>query len=118
MQESLHPALMSQKEKLCAKMGIYSIDYVVNSLQKQKMWFLNYKTRKDNVMSLVFNLVTQRDAVNNMGIAKDMRADSSCMTAIAVVTMVFLPGTFTSVCFWAHVTLLPSITDVSPFSRF
>lgn len=48
-------------------------------------------------MSLVFNLVTQQDAANNIGIAKAMKRDSSSMNGIALLTMAFLPGTFTSV---------------------
>lgn len=74
-----------------------AIDYLMASLEKQKMWFLNYKSRKDNTMGLVYNLVTQQDAANNIGIATEMRKDSSSMHAIAALTMVFLPGTFTAV---------------------
>ncbi|EXJ92173.1 hypothetical protein A1O3_00723 [Capronia epimyces CBS 606.96] len=73
-----------------------SIDYVIDSMQKQKMWFLNYKNRKDSTMSLVYNLVTQQDAANNIGLAADMKRDSTSMSAIASLTMVFLPGTFTA----------------------
>jgi hypothetical protein len=43
-----------------------AIDYVIKSMEKQKIWFLNYKGRKDSTMSLVFNLVTQQDAANNI----------------------------------------------------
>jgi hypothetical protein len=52
----------------------------------------------------VLNLVSQRDARVNMSlaassnrIALDTKRDSTSMMAIAVLTMVFLPGTFTSV---------------------
>ncbi|KAI9811255.1 MAG: hypothetical protein M1832_000934 [Thelocarpon impressellum] len=73
-----------------------SIDYLTSSMEKQKMWLLNYRDRKDIAMSLVFNLVTQQDAANNISIARDMRRDSSSMNSIALLTMIFLPGTFTS----------------------
>ena len=73
-----------------------AIDYIVASMEKQKMWFLNYKSRKDSTMGLVFNLVTQQDALNNMTIAADMRKDSGSMNSIAALTMFFLPGTFTA----------------------
>lgn len=66
-------------------------------MDKQKMWLQNYRDRKDIAMSLVFNLVTQQDAANNIGIAKEMKRDSSSMNGIALLTMVFLPGTLTSV---------------------
>ena len=73
------------------------MDYLIASMLKQKMWLLNYRDRKDIAMSLVFNLVTQQDASNNMDIAKDMRRDSSSLNGIGLLTMIFLPGTFTSV---------------------
>ena len=74
-----------------------TLQYLISSMDKQKMWLHNYRDRKDIAMSLVFNLVTQQDAANNFRIAKDMRRDSSSMNGIALLTMVFLPGTFTSV---------------------
>ncbi|THU99277.1 hypothetical protein K435DRAFT_659316 [Dendrothele bispora CBS 962.96] len=70
--------------------------YVLGSLKKQKMWLLNYRNRKDSMMNLVYNLVTQQDATNNINIAVDMRRDSASMSAIATLTMVFLPATFTA----------------------
>ena len=74
-----------------------TLQYWCSSMDKQKMWLYNYRDRKDIAMSLVFNLVTQQDAANNFGIAKSMKKDSSSMNGIALLTMVFLPGTFTSV---------------------
>ncbi|KAI9891091.1 MAG: hypothetical protein M1814_003290 [Vezdaea aestivalis] len=75
---------------------IDTLTYVESSMDKQKMWLYNYRDRKDIAMSLVFNLVTQQDAANNIGIAKGMKRDSSSMHGIALLTMVFLPGTFTA----------------------
>ena len=74
-----------------------TLEYLSSSMGKQKMWLYNYRDRKDIAMNLVFNLVTQQDAANNIEIAKDMRRDSSSMNGIALLTMLFLPGTFTSV---------------------
>ncbi|KAJ2972068.1 hypothetical protein NQ176_g7369 [Zarea fungicola] len=73
-----------------------AIEYVISSMEKQKMLFLNYKSRKNGTMSLVYNLVTQSDAANNIQLSRSMKRDSTSMTAIAALTMVFLPGTFTS----------------------
>ncbi|KAL3711275.1 hypothetical protein TMatcc_005073 [Talaromyces marneffei ATCC 18224] len=90
----LHRAL---KSPLCStERGADTTEYVINSLEKQKLWFLNYKNRKDGMMSLVFNLVTQQDAANSIEIAADTKRDSTSMNAIAALTMVFLPGTFTA----------------------
>ena len=74
-----------------------TLQYLFSSMDKQKMWLHNYRDRKDIAMSLVFNLVTQQDAANNIEISKSMKKDSSSMNGIALLTMVFLPGTFTSV---------------------
>ena len=74
-----------------------TLQYLHSSMDKQKMWLHNYRDRKDIAMSLVFNLVTQQDAANNIVISEGMKRDSSSMNGIALLTMVFLPGTFTSV---------------------
>jgi hypothetical protein len=74
-----------------------AIEYVIKSMEKQKIWFLNYKGRKDSTMSLVYNLVTQQDAANNIQLSISMKKDSTSMNAIAALTMVFLPGTFVAV---------------------
>ena len=73
-----------------------AISFAVASMQKQREWFKNYKARKDSTMRLVFNLVTQQDALNNIELGLDMKKDSTSMNAIAALTMVFLPGTFTA----------------------
>ncbi|KAF2735085.1 hypothetical protein EJ04DRAFT_492412 [Polyplosphaeria fusca] len=72
------------------------IEYVISSMEKQRKWFQNYKGRKDSTMQLVFSLVTQQDALNNIELSSDMKKDSTSMNAIAGLTMVFLPGTFTA----------------------
>ncbi|EED19031.1 conserved hypothetical protein [Talaromyces stipitatus ATCC 10500] len=51
---------------------------------------------KDGMMSLVFNLVTLQDAANSIEIAADTKRNNTSMNAIAAMTMVFLPGTFTA----------------------
>ncbi|KAL1597228.1 hypothetical protein SLS60_008810 [Paraconiothyrium brasiliense] len=71
--------------------------YLIDSMEKQHMWFANYKGRKENVMNLVFHFNTQTDALNNIELAADMKKDSTSMNAIAGLTMIFLPGTFTAV---------------------
>lgn len=68
----------------------YSLRWLVASLECQMNWLESYKARKDTSMTLVYNLVTQQDSAT-------MIQDSASMRAIAILTMVFLPGTFTSV---------------------
>lgn len=96
-QAKLHDYLSTPK--LFRQPAEDAISYVISSMEKQKMLFLNYKGRKDGTMSLVYNLVTQSDAANNIELGKSMKRDSTSMSAIATLTMLFLPGTFTSVCY-------------------
>ncbi|KAI9800880.1 MAG: hypothetical protein M1825_003663 [Sarcosagium campestre] len=62
--------------------------------------------RARNAVPAVLNLMTQRDTRMNIEVARDSKAiaaasrrDSSAMKSIAVVTIVFLPGTFVSTLF-------------------
>lgn len=71
--------------------------HLVTSMEKQHMWFLNYRGRKDVVMNMIFHFNTQEDALNSIELAADMKKDSTSMSAIALLTMVFLPGTFIAV---------------------
>ncbi|KAJ7271270.1 hypothetical protein C8J57DRAFT_1435452 [Mycena rebaudengoi] len=80
-----------------------TVQYVVDSFKKQKMWLLNYQQRNQNSIGLVYNLVTQDDAANNIGVAIDMCGDSASMNAIALLTMLFLPATFTATILGANI---------------
>lgn len=73
------------------------VSHLIMSMEKQQMWFLNYKGRKDTVMNLIFHFNTQTDALNSIELAADMKKDSTSMSAIAGLTMVFLPGTVIAV---------------------
>ncbi|KAF2139634.1 uncharacterized protein K452DRAFT_63428 [Aplosporella prunicola CBS 121167] len=52
--------------------------------------------RLKNEISLAFNLVSQRDSQSAVALAEDAKSDSSAMRIIAVVSAIFLPGTFVS----------------------
>ncbi|TAQ85808.1 hypothetical protein B7494_g5875 [Chlorociboria aeruginascens] len=54
-----------------------SIEYTIKSVEKQKIWFLNYKNRTDGAIRLVLNLVTQQDSASNISLAKSMKQDST-----------------------------------------
>jgi hypothetical protein len=70
----------------------------------------------------VFNLVAQQDAATSVTIARDAKADSAAMKTIAILTMVFLPGTFLSSVFgmeslgnaswWLYVVLTVALTVI------
>ena len=90
--------------------------HLVQSMEKQHMWIANYKSRKENVMDLVFHFNTQTDALNNIELAADMKKDSTSMNAIAGLTMVFLPGTFTAVRNFPLLSAQRADDPHSPFS--
>jgi Mg2+ and Co2+ transporter CorA len=81
------------------------------------------KKTKAKEVHQVFNLVTQQDSVTNTDIARETKADSSSMKTIAALTMIFLPGTFTSSVFsmnivdgapwWAYVAVTLPLTVVT-----
>ncbi|KAJ5384595.1 hypothetical protein N7517_002506 [Penicillium concentricum] len=86
--------LLRQSNPFMNQRADESISYTISSSEKIKMWFLNYKQRKDSAMLLAHNLAMRQDAINNMQIAHSMKRDSASMNAIAALTMMFLPGTF------------------------
>jgi hypothetical protein len=86
----------SAKKGRVRQRSLDMIRHVIACMEKQEMWFLNYKARKDATMNLLFHITTQQDALNNIEISTDMKRDSTSMNAIAGLTMVFLPGTFTA----------------------
>ncbi|KAJ5188776.1 hypothetical protein N7491_005097 [Penicillium cf. griseofulvum] len=92
--------------------SVYSIDYVIESLQKQKMWFQNYKSLQENTLMMVSILVSQQDAASNIQLATSMKRDSTSMNAIAALTMVFLPGTFIAVSIKYALTILANLDDL------
>jgi hypothetical protein len=51
-------------------------------------------------------MIAQRDSRVMVRIGNAARSDSMAMKTIAVVTMAFLPGTFTSVCYTSQDLLL------------
>lgn len=64
----------------------------------------NFQTRLQAQQAVLFNLINQADTQINIGLAKDSKElaaaskqDSSAMKIIAVLTTLFLPGTFVAV---------------------
>lgn len=75
-------------------------------LASQVLFCEEIKNRAMVQQSALFNLIAQQDQLLNLQVARDSRIialeskkDSSSMKTIAVMTMVFLPGTFIAVCF-------------------
>jgi hypothetical protein len=79
------------RERQAHSQSINAADYLKKGIEARKRWLQGAKSRKETAMSLVYNLVSQKEAGTNMGIAQDTRNDSSSMKAIAALTMIFLP---------------------------
>lgn len=76
-----------------------ALAYLRHSAQTHKRWLTSYKNRKDIVMNLVFNLVTQQDAYTNILIAQEAKRDGPSMKIIAALTTFFLPASFVATIF-------------------
>lgn len=99
---NLSSKLHSSKKGRVRQRNLDMLQHLIASMEKQDMWFHNYKGRKDATMNLVFHFNTQTDAMNSIELSADMKRDSTSMSAIAGLTMVFLPGTFVAVSFDAN----------------
>ncbi len=82
-----------------------SLSLIISRAQFWRRWVSTYTRRTNIRMNLFFNLANQGDSRINIDIARTSKAiaeetkrDSSSMITIAAVTMLFLPGTFVSVC--------------------
>ena len=56
-----------------------------------------YCTRSQADNAQAYNRITQRDSKVMLDISSATKSDSKAMKTVALVTMVFLPATFTSV---------------------
>ncbi|KAF2230834.1 hypothetical protein EV356DRAFT_579711 [Viridothelium virens] len=71
------------------------------TIETNQVYIEFLRERSKTQLTVLFNLITQRDATANIELAKDSRTialasqhDSDSMKTIAIMTMVFLPGTF------------------------
>jgi hypothetical protein len=81
-----------------------SLEYLVQSLLKEKMWMSNYRDQSNVTLTLLSIVVGQQDAKDNLDIASSSQKlaaaaakDSRSMNSIAALTMLFLPGIFFAV---------------------
>ncbi|QDS76079.1 hypothetical protein FKW77_006054 [Venturia effusa] len=65
------------------------------------------QNRAKNQISVIFNLLAREDAHQSHEVARAAKEDSSAMKTIAVMTMVFLPGTF-----FAALFAMPSVPEL------
>ena len=72
-----------------------------STIETNQVYIRFLQERSKTQLSVLFNLIAQRDANANIELAKDSRTialasqqDSDAMKTIAIMTMFFLPGTF------------------------
>jgi len=87
------------------------IEYLESTLE-HSILHGNIQTRLQAQQQVLFNLIAQEDTKVNISLAKDSREiaaaskqDSSAMKIIAMLTTLFLPGTFIAVSFVFHYLL-------------
>ncbi|KAF2786926.1 hypothetical protein K505DRAFT_258836, partial [Melanomma pulvis-pyrius CBS 109.77] len=84
----------------CTHMKESNFDDQTYALQKElkaiKCRSESLRERLQNEINLAFNLVAQRESRIMVGLGNDSRKDSNTMSFIAVVGLVYLPGTFIS----------------------
>ena len=87
------------------------IEYLESTLE-HSILHGNIQTRLQAQQQVLFNLIAQEDTKVNISLAKDSREiaaaskqDSSAMKIIAMLTTLFLPGTFIAVSFIFHYLL-------------
>ncbi|CAN9150742.1 unnamed protein product [Alternaria alternata] len=91
-------------------------NYLVTSMEKQHMWFLNYRGPKDVIMNLILHLNAQEHTLNTIQITAKTKRDNTSMTSITLLTMVFLPGTFTAVSITPIMSIRPLMNEKSVLS--
>ncbi|KAF1813278.1 hypothetical protein P152DRAFT_434213 [Eremomyces bilateralis CBS 781.70] len=86
--------------------GTTQIPTVVAEMDFQLQMLENLKLRSDanearlkNEITLAYNMITQRDSRVMLEIGNAAKKDSATMKTIAILTMAFLPATFTSTVF-------------------
>lgn len=109
----IHRRLHGAIHDYCRSRAALMIDYVIESMEKEKMWFKNYKSHQQaSVLTVVSILVAQQDAAFHKQLNLSMKQDSTSVKAIAVLPLLFLPGTFTSVS-----TYLPPCVKLNEFKE-
>ncbi|KAI9870322.1 MAG: hypothetical protein M1830_004380 [Pleopsidium flavum] len=100
-----------------------SIENLINLCKSLLLRVVYNQKRATTQLAVVYNFMQQKDNLTNIGVAADSRSiaqaskrDSSAMKTIAVLTMVFLPGTFISSLF--AMPLMQWQNDVVLTSRF
>ncbi|KAI9705339.1 MAG: hypothetical protein M1820_005169 [Bogoriella megaspora] len=82
--------------KIAAKHISSRLTSELNLLTSLKYRSQSNKERLQNELNLAFNVVTQNDSRISVLIGRAVQSDSTAMKTLAMLTMVFLPATFTS----------------------
>ncbi|KAI0448330.1 hypothetical protein F5B21DRAFT_497918 [Xylaria acuta] len=102
------------------KLIVKHLDWIIHSLKIAKVQVEHLRQRGDIQATAINNLLAQRNNETNRimveastSIAHDTRRDSSAMKSIAVLTLIFLPATFTATYFGT-----PAVVAMGPSQGF
>ncbi|KAK9850379.1 Magnesium transport protein CorA [Penicillium brevicompactum] len=70
--------------------------FAMKSLRSTKLRCISLSERLQNEINLAFNIVAQRDNEVSIQMAKHSLTDNTMMKTVAIVSLVYLPGTFVS----------------------
>ncbi|KAE8378068.1 hypothetical protein BDV26DRAFT_262210 [Aspergillus bertholletiae] len=68
----------------------------LKGIRATKLRCISLNERLQNEINLAFNIVSQRNSETSMQMAKSAMVDNTMMKTVAIVSLVYLPGTFVS----------------------
>ncbi|KAI1742082.1 hypothetical protein F4680DRAFT_412820 [Xylaria scruposa] len=102
------------------KLIVKHLDWIITSMKINEVQVEHLRQRADVQATAINNILAQRDNETNRimveastSIAHDTRRDSSAMKSIAILTLIFLPATFTATYFST-----PAVVALGPSQGF
>ncbi|KAJ5835541.1 hypothetical protein N7447_001567 [Penicillium robsamsonii] len=87
----------SSSESACNSRKIQrQLYFASKSIRSTRFRCISLSERLQNEITLAFNIVSQRDSEVSVQLAKHSLSDNTMMKTVAIVSMVYLPGTFVS----------------------
>ncbi|KAF2632494.1 hypothetical protein BU25DRAFT_381962 [Macroventuria anomochaeta] len=83
----------------CWTMTQQRMDFQAQLIRNLKLRSRANQERLQSEITLAYNVITQRDSKVMVEIGAATKSDSAAMKTVAIVTMIFLPATFTSAVF-------------------
>ncbi|KAG8534040.1 uncharacterized protein KY384_000883 [Bacidia gigantensis] len=105
-------------------MYMQGVDYQIQANEFRRVQARSLQKRIQSQMSVLYSLISQKDSRVNLSVAEDSKKiaaatmnDSKAMKLIALLTLVFLPGTLVAVSIAISLKLHLLATDISLLGR-